>query len=120
MKKAMYLLGVMMAIVLASVNVFFVVQDGKSDSQVIKDTQASNTRQDVKDCDIYKYERNATERWYESVWVDGKVEINGEIRYINNIGVSVEGKIKVRVPICETKDLNCCLKEFQNQSVQIL
>lgn len=120
MKKVVYLFGLVMAIVLAGVNVFFVVQDGRNDSFAVEEAQASSARQGVQDCDIYTYERNATERWYESIWAEGKVEINGEVRYMSNIGISVEGKVKVRVPVCETKDLNCCRKDHQNQSVKIL
>ena len=41
MKNVMYSIGLMAAVVLAGVNVFFVVQDGRKDLLNVEKTQAS-------------------------------------------------------------------------------
>lgn len=112
----MYLLGVMMAIVLAGVNVFFVVQDGKKDFLSAVETKATVPTNGVENCDIYKYQKNATEAWEQVKVIDGKIEVNGESKYIGNIGGSAEVNVYVRVPICDKSQDNCCLKSHLDKN----
>lgn len=110
MKKIMYLLGVMAAVVLAGVNVFFVVQDGRKDLLSVVETKATTPTNGVENCDIYKYQKYATEAWNQVKVVDGEIKINGEVKYVGNVGGSVESNVYIRVPVCNSDVYNCCLK----------
>lgn len=114
MKKMMYLLGVMMAVVLAGVNVFFVVQDG-NDLEV-KDTHANISSRGVEECDPLKYVRNATESWEIAEIIDGYVTINGERRYVGHIEGAYENKY-VRVPVCALSSYRCCNKSHKDSGI---
>lgn len=117
MKKAIYSLALMVAVVLATANVFFVVQDGKSESLEVKETQAGTSGDDVSNCDIYKYRRYAVEDYDYVTTVKGQITINGEVRFSVNIGGSVEGEVTVRVPVCNSDEHNCCEKAHMQSDV---
>lgn len=117
MKKVMYLLGVMMAVVLAGVNVFFVVQDGRKEFLNVEQTHASMSGNGVEDCDIYLYQRHASEAYSPMTTFKGQIVINGEVRYSANIGGSVEGEVTVRVPVCDNAPENCCKKSHLTSAV---
>lgn len=117
MKKMMYLLGVMMAVVLAGVNVFFVVQDSRKDLLNVEKTLASMSGNGVEDCDIYLYQRHASEAYSPMTTFKGQIVINGEVRYSANIGGSVEGEVTVRVPVCSSAPENCCKKSHLTSAV---
>lgn len=111
MKTVIYSLCLITAVVLAGINVFFVVQSDKKDLFHAVETKADVYTDGVEDCDIYKYQRNATEAWEQVKVIDGRITVNGEIKYIGNIGGgSAEANVYVRVPICKESQNNCCLK----------
>lgn len=120
MKKMMYWLGVMMAVVLAGVNVFFVVQDGRSDSLEVKDAQASITRTSNAGCDPIKYQIGYREDWESREAIDGYVKVNGESSFIGNIVGGGEVKINVQVPVCSDSPQNCCDKKHLDKPFQVL
>lgn len=83
----------------------------------IEDTQAAMSGDGVVDCDIYKYQRNATEGYDPMTTVKGQITINGEVRFSINIGATVEGEVTVRVPICKESIGNCCEKAHLQSDV---
>lgn len=117
MKKVVYLFGLVMAIALAGVNVFFVVQDGKKDLLSVVETKATVTTNGVENCDIYLYQRHASEAYSPMTTFKGQIVINGEVRYSANIGGSVEGEVTVRVPVCDSAPENCCKKSHLTSAV---
>lgn len=116
MKNVMYSIGLMAAVVLAGVNVFFVVQDGKKDLLSVVETKATVPTNGVENCDIYKYQKYATEAWEQVKVMDGKIEVNGESKYIGNVGGSAEANVYVRVPVCKGDQYNCCLKSHLDKN----
>ena len=117
MKNVMYSIGLMAAVVLAGVNVFFVVQDGRKDLLNVEKTQASMSGDDVANCDIYKYRRYAVEDYDYVTTVKGQITINGEVKFSVNLGGSVEGEVTVRVPVCNPDQYNCCEKAHMQSDV---
>lgn len=75
---------------------------------------------DVEDCDIFKYQRNATEDWETFEVVDGCITVNGEKRFIGGITIDLEGKIRVKVPICKYAIDNCCEKAHLDKEYRII
>lgn len=117
MKKVMYLLGVMMAVVLAGVNVFFVVQD--SNDLEVKDTHANASSRGVEECDPLKYVRDATESWEKVEVINGYITVNGENRYVGDVTGTYENKY-VRVPICSLSKDRCCEKSHEGKGISFI
>lgn len=120
MKKVVYLFGLVMAIVLAGVNVFFVVQDGRTNSLVVENTQASTTRVSSSVCDPIKYQIDHREDWDNREAINGNVTVNGESSFIGNIIGGGEVKIHVQVPICSYSPKNCCDKKHLDKDFKVI
>lgn len=118
MKRVMCSVGLMAAIALAGINVFFVVQDG-NDLVRVKDAQANASSRGVEECDPLKYVRDATESWETVEVINGYITVNGENRYVGNVTGTYENKY-VRVPVCSLSKDRCCEKSHKDKGISFI
>lgn len=120
MKKVVYFTGIMLAMILAVVNVLFVIQDERNALLPVEETQAGTQGNGVGQCDPIKYQVGYREHWDSREAVNGYLTINGESRYIGHVGGGGEVEINVQVPVCVDAPGNCCDKEHLKQDFKII
>ncbi len=122
MKKVVCYFGITAMVTLAAFNVFTVLHEKENSnipSVTVDATAGVTATNGVENCDILKYVRNAAEAWQQVKIIDGYITINGEVRYVGNVGGGAEVNIYARVPVCEKWDDNCCAKSHLDQDVRI-
>jgi hypothetical protein len=109
-------------VTLVSVNVSAWVLDG--DGNWVQDEEEEYYEPDkgVNECPITTYNRNFVES-YDYITLNGTANTSGSFNIggrIVTVTIGMNGKLPVRVPVCNREDDNCCKKTWISGPIQYL